>query len=118
MANQYYMEFEKPLMELEKKIAELAVLSESMDLSAEITKLEKRADKMRAEIFSNLSRWQTAQIARHINRPFTMDYLNLIFTEFTELHGDRLFGDDHAIVGGTARLDGEAGDGDRPSERA
>ena len=108
MANQYYMEFEKPLMELEKKIAELAVLSESMDLSAEITKLEKRADKMRAEIFSNLSRWQTAQIARHINRPFTMDYLNLIFTEFTELHGDRLFGDDHAIVGGTARLDGEA----------
>jgi acetyl-CoA carboxylase carboxyl transferase subunit alpha len=108
MANQYYMEFEKPLMELEKKIEELAVLSESMDLSAEITKLEKRADKMRAEIFSNLSRWQTAQIARHINRPFTMDYLNLIFTEFTELHGDRLFGDDHAIVGGTARLDGEA----------
>ncbi|MBP1729214.1 MAG: acetyl-CoA carboxylase carboxyltransferase subunit alpha, partial [Deltaproteobacteria bacterium] len=108
MANQYYMEFEKPLMELEKKIAELAVLSESMDLAAEITKLEKRADKMRAEIFSNLSRWQTAQIARHINRPFTMDYLNLIFTEFTELHGDRLFGDDHAIVGGTARLDGEA----------
>jgi len=107
MANQYYMEFEKPLMELEKKIEELAVLSESMDLSAEVSKLEKRADKMRADIFSNLSRWQTAQIARHINRPFTMDYLNLIFTEFTELHGDRLFGDDHAIVGGPARLDGE-----------
>jgi len=107
MANQYYMEFEKPLMELEKKIEELAVLAESMDLSAEIAKLEKRADKMRADIFSNLSRWQTAQIARHINRPFTMDYLNLIFTEFTELHGDRLFGDDHAIVGGPARLDGE-----------
>jgi len=101
------MEFEKPLMELEKKIEELAVLSEKMDLSAEIAKLEKKADKMRGEIFSNLSRWQTAQIARHINRPFTMDYLNLIFTEFTELHGDRLFGDDHAIVGGLARLDGE-----------
>jgi acetyl-CoA carboxylase carboxyl transferase subunit alpha len=107
MAAQVYMEFEKPLMELEKKIEELAVLSEKMDLSAEIAKLEKKADKMRGEIFSNLSRWQTAQIARHINRPFTMDYLNLIFTEFTELHGDRLFGDDHAIVGGLARLDGE-----------
>ncbi len=107
MGNQYYMEFEKPLMELEKKIEELAVMSETMDLSAEITKLEKKADKMRGEIFSNLSRWQTAQIARHINRPFTMDYLNLIFTEFTELHGDRQYGDDHAIVGGLARLDGE-----------
>jgi len=60
-----------------------------------------------AEIFASLSRWQTAQIARHINRPFTMDYLNLIFTEFVELHGDRNFGDDHAIVGGLARLEGE-----------
>jgi len=107
MANQYYMEFEKPLMELEKKIEELAGLSGGMDLTKEVAKLEKKADEMRADIFSNLSRWQTAQIARHINRPFTMDYLNLIFTEFTELHGDRLFGDDHAIVGGPARLDGE-----------
>jgi acetyl-CoA carboxylase carboxyl transferase subunit alpha len=107
MANQVYMEFEKPLMELEKKIEELGELSREMDLSAEIAKLEKKADKMRSDIFSNLSRWQTAQIARHINRPFTMDYLNLIFTDFTELHGDRLFGDDHAIVGGPARLDGE-----------
>jgi len=107
MAAQVYMEFEKPLMELEKKIEELAGLSGGMDLTKEVSKLEKKADEMRADIFSNLSRWQTAQIARHINRPFTMDYLNLIFTEFTELHGDRLFGDDHAIVGGPARLDGE-----------
>jgi acetyl-CoA carboxylase carboxyl transferase subunit alpha len=101
------MEFEKPLMELEKKIEELGELSKDMDLTKEIAKLEKRAETMRGEIFSNLSRWQTAQIARHINRPFTLDYLNLIFTDFTELHGDRLFGDDHAIVGGLARLDGE-----------
>jgi len=108
MAAQVYMEFEKPLMELEKKIEELGVLSKEMDLTKEIAKLEKRADEMRGEIFSNLSRWQTAQIARHINRPFTLDYLKLIFTDFTELHGDRLFGDDHAIVGGLARLDGEA----------
>jgi len=107
MANQVYMEFEKPLMELEKKIEELGELSKEMDLTKEIAKLEKRAEEMRGEIFSNLSRWQTAQIARHINRPFTLDYLNLVFTEFTELHGDRLFGDDHAIVGGLARLDGE-----------
>ena len=107
MAAQVYLEFEKPLMELEKKIEELNVLAETMDLGPEMAKLEKRADKMRGDIFSNLSRWQTAQIARHINRPFTMDYLDLIFTEFTELHGDRNFGDDHAIVGGLARLDGE-----------
>ena len=104
---QVYMEFEKPLMELEKKIEELGVLSKEMDLTKEIAKLEKRAEEMRGEIFSKLSRWQTAQIARHINRPFTLDYLKLIFTDFTELHGDRLFGDDHAIVGGLARLDGE-----------
>jgi acetyl-CoA carboxylase carboxyl transferase subunit alpha len=108
MAGQYFMEFEKPLVELEKKIQELAELSATgLDLSSEIAKLEKRAEGMRGEIFANLSRWQTAQIARHINRPFTMDYLNLIFTDFIELHGDRLFGDDHAIVGGLARLDGE-----------
>ena len=108
MATQIYMEFEKPLAELEKKIQELHTMStDTMDLKAEISKLEKRADKMREEIFSNLTRAQTAQVARHINRPFTMDYLKLIFTDFTELHGDRNFGDDHAIVGGLARLDGE-----------
>ena len=78
-----------------------------MDLKAEIAKLEKRAEKMREDIFANLSRWQTAQVARHINRPFTLDYLNLIFTDFIELHGDRNFGDDHAIVAGLAKLDGE-----------
>jgi acetyl-CoA carboxylase carboxyl transferase subunit alpha len=106
MAVQHYMEFEKPLMELEKKIQELADMSGELDINSEIGKLEKKADKMREDIFNNLSRWQTAQIARHINRPFTLDYLDLIFTGFTELHGDRLFGDDHAIVGGLARLDG------------
>jgi len=107
MAAKTYMEFEKPLMDLEQKIEELGELSGDMDISAEIAKLVKKADKMRGDIFNNLSRWQTAQIARHISRPFTLDYLNLIFTEFTELHGDRLFGDDHAIVAGLARLDGE-----------
>src|SRR5574340_832841 len=108
MAQQYYLEFEKPLVELERKIQELLEFStDTVDLKTEVAKLEKKADRMREEIFSNLTRWQTAQVARHINRPFTMDYVNLIFTEFTERHGDRNFGDDHAIVGGPARLDGE-----------
>src|SRR6266542_713039 len=108
MASQFYMEFEKPLAELEKKIEELQELSsDTMDLKVEIGKLEKKAEKMREDIFSNLTRWQTAQVARHINRPFTLDYLNLIFTDFVELHGDRNFGDDHAIVAGLAQLDGE-----------
>ncbi|KAF0216561.1 MAG: acetyl-CoA carboxylase carboxyl transferase subunit [Geobacteraceae bacterium] len=108
MAQQYYLEFEKPLAELERKIQELLDFStDTVDLKTEVAKLEKKADKMREEIFSGLTRWQTAQVARHINRPFTMDYINLIFTEFVELHGDRNFGDDHAIVGGLARLDGE-----------
>jgi acetyl-CoA carboxylase carboxyl transferase subunit alpha len=108
MATQIYMEFEKPLAELEKKITELQAMStDSMDLKAEVGKLEKKADKMREEIFANLTRAQTAQVARHINRPFTMDYIHHIFSDFIELHGDRNYGDDHAIVGGVARLDGE-----------
>ena len=103
-----YLEFEKPLAELDKRIQELLTYStEGVDLTAEVKKLEEKAEKMREEMFQNLSRWQTAQVARHINRPFTLDYLSLIFTEFVELHGDRNFGDDHAIVGGLARLDGE-----------
>ncbi|GFO57075.1 acetyl-coenzyme A carboxylase carboxyl transferase subunit alpha [Geomonas sp. Red276] len=103
---QSYLDFEKPLAELEKKIQELLAFStDGVDLKGEVEKLEKKAEQMREEMFSNLSRWQTAQVARHINRPFTLDYVNLIFTEFVELHGDRNFGDDHAIVGGLARLD-------------
>lgn len=108
MAAQYFMEFEKPVVELEKKVQELAELAgTNAELAGEVTKLEKKVDRMREVIFSNLSRWQTVQVARHIERPFTLDYVNLIFTDFTELHGDRLFGDDHAIVAGLAKLDGE-----------
>ena len=107
-ATQNYLDFEKPLAELEKKIQELSDFStETVDLKLEVAKLEQKAQAMREKMFSNLSRWQTVQVARHINRPFTLDYLSLIFTEFVELHGDRNFGDDHAIVGGLARLDGE-----------
>src|SRR5512138_2729564 len=108
MANTQPLEFEKPIVELEKKIEELMAFStDSIDLKDEVAKLQQKVEEMRQDVFVNLSRWQTAQIARHINRPFTLDYLNLIFTDFVELHGDRNFGDDHAIVGGLARLEGE-----------
>jgi len=102
------LDFEKPVIELEKKIEELNLLArEGLDISSDVAALESRVEEMRAEIFSSLSRWQTAQVARHINRPFTLDYIKLIFTDFTELHGDRVFGDDRAIVGGLARFDGQ-----------
>ncbi len=108
MAQQNSMDFEKPIAELEEKITELQQLSsETVDLHTEIERLEQKVAGMREEIFANLTRWQTVQLARHINRPFTTDYLQLIFTEFIELHGDRKFADDPAIVGGLARLDGE-----------
>jgi len=108
MGHTNYLEFEKPIAELEEKIRELNELSsDTVDLKADIARLEKKADKLRGEIYSDLTRWQTVQVARHINRPFTHDYIRLIFTDFIELHGDRAFADDHAIVGGLARLDGE-----------
>jgi acetyl-CoA carboxylase carboxyl transferase subunit alpha len=108
MATPFYLEFEKPIVELQKKIEELNVLAkDGMDIGSDVSALESRVEEMRADIFSNLSRWQTAQVARHINRPFTLDYIRLMFTEFTELHGDRNFGDDHAIIAGLARFDGQ-----------
>ena len=106
MAATVYMEFEKPIAELEKKIEELRALGAG-DLSTEIDALESKVEEKRQEIFNNLSRWQKAQVARHINRPFTLDYIQHLFTDFNELHGDRNFGDDHAIVGGLARFDGQ-----------
>lgn len=108
MAAHYYLDFEKPLAELERKIQELREVSiDNIDIMAEVAKLEKKTEKMREHIFANLNRWQRTQVARHIDRPFTMDYIKHIFTGFTELHGDRNYGDDHAIVGGPARLDDE-----------
>lgn len=106
MAMPFHLEFEKPVVELEQKIQELMTVSPEL-LQTEIAKLEKKAEKMREDIFANLTRWQTAQVARHPNRPYILDYVGRIFTDFTELHGDRLYGDDHAIVGGPARLNGE-----------
>jgi acetyl-CoA carboxylase carboxyl transferase subunit alpha len=102
-------EFEKPLAALESKIEELKQLSggAGVDFSDEIVKLERKAKKLQAEIFRDLSRWQVVQLARHPNRPFTLDYIQAIFTDWMELEGDRRFGADHAIVAGLARFEGE-----------
>lgn len=100
------LEFEKPIAELEKKIEEMKKLSDQVDISDEIEKLEKKVDELRTNIFSNLTRWQRVQLARHPDRPYTLDYIELMTTDFIELHGDRHYGDDHAVIGGFAKLDG------------
>lgn len=108
MALNPYLDFEKPIAELEEKLRELQEFStDKLDLKAEVGRLEQKVEKMRGEVFANLTRWQTVQLARHVNRPFTMDYIQRIFTDFIELHGDRKFADDPAIIAGPARLDGE-----------
>lgn len=101
-------EWERPLVELENRIQELqAFVDESgIDLSAEIATLREKADKLRAEIFANLTPWQRVQLARHPKRPTTLDYIDFIFDDFLELHGDRCVRDDEAMVGGLAVLDG------------
>jgi acetyl-CoA carboxylase carboxyl transferase subunit alpha len=105
---QFSLDFEKPLVELERKICELREYStEEVDFSADIKKLEKKAEKLRQEIFSNLNRWQVTQLARHVNRPFTLDFVQHIFTDWFEVHGDRLYRDDPALVCGFARFEGE-----------
>ncbi|HMK55267.1 MAG TPA: acetyl-CoA carboxylase carboxyltransferase subunit alpha [Dissulfurispiraceae bacterium] len=104
----YYLDFEKPIEELETKIEELKKLSDGreLDITSEIKKLEKKAKDLRSEIFSNITPWQRTQIARHPDRPYTLDYIDMIAEDFVELHGDRRFGDDPAIVGGVGRIGG------------
>jgi acetyl-CoA carboxylase carboxyl transferase subunit alpha len=106
----HYLDFEKPLMELEREYEELQRFAPRNDpkVSARIEWLEKRIAKVREEIHAQLSPWQRTQLSRHIDRPHTLDYIQLIFDDFIELHGDRSFMDDSAMVGGLARLDGEA----------
>jgi acetyl-CoA carboxylase carboxyl transferase subunit alpha len=103
-----YLEFEKPIENLELKIEELKRLSDGkdLDITSEIKKLEKKARDLRNEIFQNLTRWQKTQIARHPDRPYTLDYIGLIADDFVEVHGDRVFSDDPAIVGGLGRING------------
>lgn len=106
----HYLDFERPLMELERDYEELQRFAPQDDpkVLAKIERLEKRIVKVREEIYSQLTPWQRTQLSRHIDRPHTLDYIQLIFEDFIELHGDRAFMDDSAMVGGLACLDGEA----------
>ena len=106
--NPNYLDFEQPIAELEVKIEELQLVGSDaeMDISEEIATLREKSTKLTEKIYTNLSSWDIVKVARHPLRPYSMDYIPRIFTEFDELHGDRHFGDDNAIVGGVARLDG------------
>jgi len=110
MAVAYALDFEKPLAELERQVDELKRIGDErgIDMSGEIGTLETKIVGMREEIYRNLTPMQRVQVARHPRRPYTLDYLSSIFTDFIELHGDRLFRDDPAIVGGWARLNGQS----------
>ena len=108
MAKRTFLDFEQPIAELENKIEELRqVQSDSaVDISAEIEQLSKKSQQLTKDIYSDLSAWQITRIARHPDRPYTMDYVRDIFTDFVEMHGDRHFADDRSIVGGLARFNG------------
>lgn len=99
------LEFEKPINELEQKIDEMRKYADNPAIALEVEKIEKRMNQLQRSVFSGLTRWQKVQIARHPDRPYTLDYIGLMTTDFIELHGDRTFKDDRAIVGGFAKLD-------------
>ena len=101
------LEFERPILELERKIEELKNFTsdERIDLNSEIKRLQSKLNKVKRDIYENLTAWQRIQIARHPQRPYTQDYINYIMTDFIEFHGDRKFGDDKAIMGGFAKID-------------
>ncbi|NDY90635.1 acetyl-CoA carboxylase carboxyltransferase subunit alpha [Ideonella livida] len=110
MSKRYFLDFEQPIAELESKIEELRyVQNESaVDISEEIERLDKKSLQLTKDIYTQLSPWQVTQIARHPQRPYALDYVNEIFTDFQELHGDRAFADDLSIVGGLARFNGQS----------
>jgi len=105
-----FLEFEQPIAELEQRIEELRFVQDdsAVDISEEIQRLTKRSQTLTKDIYGKLSPWQVAQVARHPQRPFTLDYIQGLFTQFEELHGDRTFSDDASIVGGLARFNGQA----------
>jgi len=107
--NLNYLDFESPIVDLEQKIEELrfTTAGSEVNLTDEITRLQAKSRELTQQIFSNLSAWQVAQLARHPLRPYAQDYINSMFTDFEELHGDRHFRDDPSIVGGIARLEGK-----------
>jgi len=104
-----FLDFEQPIAELEARVEELRYMQEgsALDISEEIERLTRKSQTLTREIYARLTPWQVAQVARHPQRPYTLDYIEAIFTDFQELHGDRGFGDDAAIVGGLARFDGQ-----------
>ena len=104
----YYLDFEKPIEKLEEQILKLQSVEDDQDLSAELVELIDRRDNKLHEIYSNLNRWQRVQLARHPERPFSLDYIEAITTEFVELHGDRSFADDTALVGGIGKIDDQS----------
>lgn len=109
LRNGHILEFEKPIAQLEQKIAEMKQIARSGgidSISEEIQRMEKKAAKLRKEVYRKLNRWQEVQMARHPQRPYTLDYISRICDNWTELHGDRCFADDKAIVGGLAEIDG------------
>ena len=110
MSKKHFLEFEHPIAELESRIDELRyVQNESaVDISDEIDRLSPKSQQLTKDIYSNLSPWQVTQIARHPQRPYTLDYVQELFTDFQELHGDRVFADDQSIIGGLARFNGQA----------
>ena len=105
-----FLDFEQPVADLEAKIEELRFVQDdsAVDISEEIGRLEKKSAQLTKEIYAKLTPWQIAQVARHPQRPYTLDYAQHIFTDFEELHGDRAYADDHAIVGGLARFNGQS----------
>lgn len=101
-----YLDFEQPIADLESKIEALCNIKDKVDIVEEMNALKDKSNTLTKKIFSSLSDWQISQLARHPKRLYTLDYINDVFDEFTELHGDRAYGDDHAIIGGIAKLDG------------
>ena len=99
------LEFEKPIIELEQKIEEMRRYAENPDIAAEMAKIEGRVDQLRRSVYAGLTRWQKVQLARHPERPYTLDYIAMMTKDFVEMHGDRCFRDDKAVVGGFARLE-------------
>jgi acetyl-CoA carboxylase carboxyl transferase subunit alpha len=106
VASNFVLEFEKPIIELEQKVSEMRSLPNAQEIESQILELEANIEELRTNVYAHLTRWQRVQIARHPERPYTLDYLSFTFSDFTELHGDRGYRDDPAIVGGLARLDG------------
>ena len=99
------LEFEKPIAELEAKLEEMKKMSDSLDIADEIVRIEDKVKQLKESVYKNLSRWQRVQLARHPERPYTLDYIYLMTQDFIELHGDRYYKDDKAIVGGFAKID-------------